>query len=211
MAGRVFITNNGTNTVSILNASTGALLKTVVGPHPATAAVDERTHRVFVVHGRGGSRGGYTDFPDFQQGGTTILDAKNGEVLQQIAVGGSPLDDTGTATPANIAVDERRNRVFVINQTRSDSHGHPLEEEGSISVLDGMSGRLLRTIKVGRHPIALAVDEQIDRLFVVNTNTNCSTTELLRRLPSGLRQLLGFPDPSLGCRGSVTIIDTSHV
>jgi YVTN family beta-propeller protein len=156
---RVFVTNNGADTDNVLDAHTGMLLHTIkVGPHPARVVVDERTARVFVVHGRGGSTKEPFSFPDFEQSGVTMLDARTGAVLRSLPVGGSPFDDVESATATNIVVDARRGRVFVINQALLDRNGLPVSANGSVSVLDARSGGVLRTIAVGSNPIALAVD-----------------------------------------------------
>jgi len=54
-------------------------------------------------------------------------------------------------------VDERTGHVFVVNMG-----------DGTVSVLDAVTGRLRGTIRVGAQPIALAVDGQRSRVFVVN-------------------------------------------
>jgi YVTN family beta-propeller protein len=181
--------NNSTNTVSMLDAATGAPLRTIpVGPHPAVAVVDDLTGRVFVVHGRAGTRGTYSTFNDYQQVGVTMLDARTGAVLRSLPVGGSTANDfVGQALGTNITVDARRGRVFVINQV---GVAQADQNHGTISVLDATSGRVLRTIGVGRHPISLTVDESTDRLFVVNTNLGCHPG---------------------ACHGSVTVIDTARL
>jgi outer membrane protein assembly factor BamB len=63
---------------------------------------------------RGGNR---FFFPNDSPGGTTMLDTRSGAVLWSVAVGGGPLDDVGYVDPVYVAVDQRRGRVFVINQT----------------------------------------------------------------------------------------------
>ncbi|HTD77687.1 MAG TPA: YncE family protein, partial [Chloroflexota bacterium] len=47
--GRVFVANTRSDSVSVLDAGSGALLRTVVvGAGPSAAAVDERIGKVFV-------------------------------------------------------------------------------------------------------------------------------------------------------------------
>jgi serine/threonine-protein kinase len=223
--GKVFIANNGAGAVSVLDAQSGALLRTVpVGPHPAKVVVDERTSRVFVLHGRGGNRKqfywsdpqGDAGFPDIRQGGTTMLDARTGAVLRTVPAGGSVVDDllTTATLPPNIAVDSRRSRVFVIDQATYDRSG--TATSSSISVLDSRSGQVLRSIAVGRNPMALAVDEATARLFVVNTNSGCvRPSNIGVYVPTFVRHVLPFlPAPSrtrCNMPGSVTVIDTSRL
>jgi YVTN family beta-propeller protein len=211
--GRAFVSNNGSNTVSIIDTHTGVVLGTrPVGWHPARVVVDERTGRVFIVHGRGSTTGCGGNLPNYQQAGVTVLDARTAAVLRSVPVGGSPFDDdVGYAPLINIALDTRRDRVFVINQPRRDRHGVPVEGNGSVSVLDARSGALLQTINVGRHPISLAVDERTARLFVVNTNMGCTPRNAFSWLPSPARRLLGLGPLDTACHGSVTVIDTTRV
>ena len=256
LTGRAFVMNNGGDTVTMLDARSGAVLRTIkVGANPARAAVDERTGRVFVVHGRGTpadpNTGSLSGFAAYTATGVTMLDARSGAVLGSVPVGGSPVDDVGYVDARNLAVDQRRGLVFVINQpaavvlsgsvltfvnlhTTGNAHiavgvgnasylGYQTAGgaansavAGSVSVLDARSGHLLRTLRVGRHPIALAVDEATARLFVVNTNSGCVPHPgFLDQVPSSVRHLLPFlpASPWLTCDmpGSVTVIDTSRL
>jgi YVTN family beta-propeller protein len=144
--------------------------------------------------------------------GVSVLDTRTGAVLRTLTVGG----DLGDGTPPHhvidqVAVDVRRNRVFVINRVGPGSSG-----EGSVSVLDARTGRVVQTIAVGRRPTELAVDEATARLFVVNSNAGClPTSSLGDRVLSAVRHVLPFlPAPSRPtCHmpGTVTVIDTSHL
>ncbi len=218
LTGRAFVTNNGDDTVTILDARSGTVLRAIkVGPNPARVVVDERTGRVFVVHGRGGPRyashSSLALFASINTSGTTMLDARSGAVLGSVAVGGSPVDDVGYVDAINVAVDQRRGRVFVINQTATAALNNAVH--GSVSVLDATTGRLLRTIPVGRHPISLAVDEATARLFVVNTNSGCVSADTWGWIPGSIRHWLPLisqpPKPKCGMPGSVTVIDTSRL
>jgi YVTN family beta-propeller protein len=209
--GHVFVTNSGADTVTMLDALTGSIVSTIkVGPNPGRVVVDERTGHVFVIHSRGKHRNSFTsDGP----GGTTMLDARSGAVLRSVAVGGGPLDDVGYVDAINVAVDQRRGRVFVIDQTSTATLDGGTD--GSVSVLDAGSGSLLNTLPVGRHPVALAVDETTARLFVVNTNSGCASRDAFGWIAGSVRQRLPFisqpPKPTCGMPGSVTVIDTSHL
>lgn len=217
--GRAFIPNAGANTVSVLDARSGAVLRTVpVAPHPAAAVVDERTARAFLLHGRvltqsttwSGLVPPSVLGPQAGPVGVTVLDARTGAVLRTLPVGG----DLGNGTPFHhvidqLAVDVRRNRVIVINRVGPGSTG-----DGSVSVLDARTGRVLQTIGVGRLPTELAVDEATARLFVVNSNAGCVRPRgLWQFVPSFARRLLPFLLPPLDCNvpGTVSVIDTSRL
>jgi YVTN family beta-propeller protein len=214
----VFVANNWDDTVTMLDARSGMVLRTItVGPNPARVVVDEHTARVFVVHGRADPGNNpnleLAPYVGISTTGTTILDARSGAVLGQLAVGGSPVDDVGLVNAQTAAVDERHGRVFVIDATSAATLNSSVR--GSVGVLDARSGRVLHTLTVGRHPIALAVDEATARLFVVNTNSGCIEADPWRWIPAPVRHLLPLisqpPRSMCGMQGTVTVVDTSRL
>ncbi len=149
--GRVFIANSGDGSISVLDARTGALMRTVpVGLYDDAMAVDTRAGRVLVT----------------SLGAVSVLDATTGSVLRTFSVGGSPYA---------IGVDARTSRAFV---TGTDggvwaaihhvAPGQPPEWAGYVAVLDTQHVTLLRTVRVGRDPRGIAVDEQAGHAFVAN-------------------------------------------
>jgi YVTN family beta-propeller protein len=60
-----------------------------------------------------------------------------------------------------VEVDPTRHRVFVANRG-----------SGTVSVLDLKTGTLLRSVAVGKSPIAVVMDRVGDRAFVVNHDSN---------------------------------------
>jgi DNA-binding beta-propeller fold protein YncE len=102
--GRLFVTNAGSGTVSVIGARAGTLVRTVrVARNPIPLAIDEGAQRVFVATGTVfGSPG---NFPP--HGTLSVLDACSGSVLRTYPVG---------TDPSAVAVDTRRGRVFVLNR-----------------------------------------------------------------------------------------------
>jgi YVTN family beta-propeller protein len=136
---RVFVANLGSNTVSMLDATSGAVLATVmVAPHPSALALATTAGRVFAVSDAVTPDGG---------GRVSVLDASSGCRLRTVALG------RGTHL---LAVHERTSRVFVTNAS-----------DASVSVLDARSGRVLRTIPLLFIPSGIAVDERTDRVFLL--------------------------------------------
>ncbi len=145
--GHAFVTSYSDNRVgshvAMLNATRGALLRTVALPlAPVALAVDPRDARVYVV----GTTGAASD------GAVSILDAGSGSVLRTITL--PPLTRC-------VAVDERDGRVYVV----SAGAGY-IGSRGVVSVLDATTGRRVRTVFVGGDPWALAVDGRTRHLVI---------------------------------------------
>jgi len=118
--------------VSVLDAASGRLLRTVaIGPPSGLVliAVDEHDGHLFLMNARTGA--------------ILIFDARTGRVVRTIVGGGFP----------NLVVSQRLGRVFV------STTGPPglrvttgRKGNGSVHLLDGRSGAIVRTWPVGRLP-----------------------------------------------------------
>ncbi len=122
-AKRVFVVNDGDFSVSMLDARTGTLLRTVlVGPFPVDLAVDEHTGHLFVLsQGNGG------------HGTVSMLDARSGAVLATTYVGGAPIA---------LAVDERSGHAFVTGT------GDGADGKTGVQPLDGIYAWLSRRLRL---------------------------------------------------------------
>src|ERR687887_75200 len=120
---------------------------TAVGRAPTALVVDARTQHVFVVN-----LGSNT---------VSMLNAARGTLVATIAVAPHPITLAVATTAGRVfAVSDRvtpdgAGRVFVTNAG-----------DDSVSVLDARSGRVLRTISVGQSPLAVAVVESLQHVFV---------------------------------------------
>jgi DNA-binding beta-propeller fold protein YncE len=147
MGARVFVAGysaNGRGCVSVLDARSGRILRTVVvyrdpsGAAPTAVVglvVDDQTDRAFVA--------GYLPGSGFR-GIVSMLDATSGRLLRTVRIG---------THPAALVVDRRAGRVFVASA-------------GGVGVLDARRGVLLRTLALSAPPAAMAVDERRRRLFI---------------------------------------------
>src|SRR5439155_21649044 len=72
-SGRVFVTTPRSNSVSVLDARSGRLLRSLSGKIPLQAAVDARSGHVFVAN--------------IHAGTLSLLDAASGRLLRTIKVG----------------------------------------------------------------------------------------------------------------------------
>lgn len=127
------------HTVSMLDATTGALLRTVtVGAFPSAMTVDAQTNHVFVsTQGSGLAHSGRV----------SMLDARSGTLLRTVFAG----DD-----PVALAVDAPTHRVFVVDASY----------DGFVTTLDATNGAIVRTVAAGVYPKAVVVDTRTRRVFV---------------------------------------------
>ena len=190
---RVFVFHGGK--VSVLDAASGRLLRTVaIGPPRGLgpAVVDEHDGRLFLVN--------------WLTGAILVLNAHTGRVVRTIVVGG---------VPTNLVVSQRLGRVFVSTTGPSGLRVTTGRDgNGSVHVLDGRSGTIVRTWPVGRFPGPMAVDERHRYLVVLNLNGSDLGPGPWAWIPTWLRRWLPFlaDVPATQTLAScVTVIDLSHV
>jgi DNA-binding beta-propeller fold protein YncE len=85
----------------------------------------------------------------------------------------SPLVATARVgrAPTTLAVDERQEHVFVVNYGllyTANTHPSPHAPPGSVSMLDAVTGRVLRTTMVGAYPGPIVVSARTGRAFVAS-------------------------------------------
>jgi len=151
-------------------APSPVLRTTSVGLGSFGLAVNERTGRVFVASNGTRGRGGGTG-----QGRLSVLDATTGRIVRTIPLGNVNYrvqPEINTLATTAMAVDERTNRVFVVaNIGQTDPNATPFSpppKPGRVDVLDGATGRVVRTVTVGVSPQGLAVDTPTRHVFVSN-------------------------------------------
>jgi len=169
--GRAFIGDQSSGRVDVLDTATGTLVRTVaVAPFPAGTQVDdltadERLGRVFVLSAPGlGS--------PLLRGYVSALDARSGRLLRTtpVALGGAL---------GWLAVDSRARRVFVLgfpDYLPVGTTPDPVRDAVRVSVLDALSGRLVRALALPLPPqplgsgafvgSPLGVDQPTGRVFV---------------------------------------------
>lgn len=136
------------------------------------------------------------------QGVVRILDGASGRLLGTVSVGG---------TPANMVIDQLSGQAFLacvgpLNQARQ-----PMGN-GTVSMLDGRSGAVIRTVAVGRSPFGVAIDPREQRVLVFNNGGQTAPVpDPWSWIPGRLRQVLPFiPRRGATTRtlpGSVTVLD----
>jgi YVTN family beta-propeller protein len=198
---RAFLANRDEGTVRVLDAADGHTLRTInVGLTPSSLAVDSRSGRAFVVgdNSAGGAvsvvdtvrlrllgtiaigrfarrvvvdeqtrRAFVTDSGhDGRTPTVSVLDARTGRLLRATAYGAPVANPSALPLDNGLALDEQTGRVFVADSPYN-----------TVSVLSAATGRLLRTISVGPHPRAMAVDSQARLVLLANEgNTDSNGT-----------------------------------
>ena len=137
-----------------------------------------------------------------------LFDSLNGRFLGAPAVG----------THLTAAALDRRGHVLVVSTDHIDTRGYPAGD-GDLRIVDLRGGQLLRTIRVGIAPVAVAADDHTSRAFVLNAYSNPDFTPLNPRLqraapPEWLsrfhRWLPFLPEPQTDAvQSSVAVFDTS--
>jgi YVTN family beta-propeller protein len=198
------------SSVSVLDTASGRVLRTVaVGHYPALVAVDVAGGRVLVVR-----RDPLATGPGIGEEGTDVLDARSGRLLATLPAGAVAPENIG-AQGSQVAVDERRGHVFILEQGVSE------RAAGRVLVLDDRKARVLRSVAVAAFPIALAVDAPADRLFVLHAYSDCPTpSSAWASVPASVRRWLPFvppaqapgqAQPACADHGSVSVFDLARL
>lgn len=161
-AARVFIANFGTSVLSVLDARTGTLLRTLSVPPRVGAlvqvGVDTRRERLLVLS-QTINRGSLT-----HRGHLLTFDAQSGRLIHD-----TPVDTDG----ATLFVDDVTGRTFISSIGLGGFARF-------VDVLDSWSGRLVRTIPLGRAGLTtLIIDIRTGRIFVFGYTAGRGTLTLL--------------------------------
>lgn len=154
--------------------------------HPFALAMDAATHRVFVLNSDDPAYlTGLNKYPNaIRLTSVSVLNAATGAVVHTVPLRGYVPIANGTAA---VAVDARSGRVVL-----ALSHALPNAAEsspGTVRMLDGTTGAVLRRVPVGSNLRALAVDARTRRVFVSGDRDvrvlDLATGALLRIVPGG--------------------------
>lgn len=173
-------TRTGFGSVSMLDAATGTVVRTVpVGQNPTSLGIDAPLNRVFVVNEGPLNHSGAS----LGAGSVSVLDAATGRLVQTIAAGHGPM---------KVAVDERNGHVFVSRQGRQDQFANP-RGPGSVLMLDAATGAVLRTTALRQPSLtqALAIDQRAGRVLcaggeVLDAQTGALLAAVVPRTPNGV-------------------------
>ncbi len=230
--------------IYVLDSHSGALLSTrALNTLPTGVSVDSGAGRAFVTtlgpvkHPAGG--GGLVPAG---AGGVSILDARRGAIVRTIAAGmgsfgvasdihsghvlvtnvGTLVPFAGNGSARSVGVPRSHHargnvpnmrRNFQLAVLDGDGSG-TFDGAGSVTILDGRTGRVLHTVASGVFPAQIVVDARRGRAFVVNNGGPVRAHDAWGWVPLWLRRALPFlPRASSATRqapSSITVLDTTR-
>lgn len=148
----VYVTNSGSNSVSVIDAATNSVVATVnVGTSPYGVAISPDGKHVYVANACGTS----ASCSGALQGTVSVIDAATNTVAATITVG---------QYPVGVAVSLDSGRVYVSNNGSS-----------TVSVIDAATDTVIATVPIAACPDGLTVSPDGRRVFVA---TGSSPTSL---------------------------------
>ena len=174
---RVYVTNYGSNTLSVIDGSTNNIISTInVGGAPQGVAVDLSTNRIYVTNGGSGT--------------VSVIDGSTDNVIATVNVGTSPIGvAVNTSTHFIYVTNFDSNNVYVINGSTSTvvavlnvgkwPQGVDVNPNTNliyvaigggdiVSVIDGSTNSIVTTVNVGNGPWGVAVNSNTNRVYVAN-------------------------------------------
>ncbi|MDR6551079.1 YncE family protein [Paenibacillus qinlingensis] len=162
---RIYTSNFFDGTVSVINGRTNRVISTIkVGERCDHIAVNTHTNFIYVS----------TISLNSKNADVVVINGHTNGVYRRIAFNGRP---------SQLLVNEWANRIYVTNTTTD-----------SLSVINGLTNKIVSTVKVGRNPVITPVlDRKTQQLYVANNLSRyCSVVDLrtmkVRRIQLGRLQ-----------------------
>jgi YVTN family beta-propeller protein len=182
---RIYVTNRGSNSVSVIDGSTDSILYNVsveqtpvgIAVNPAASwiyvanldsgsisVIDGITNNVYETIRIGGIPYGIAVNPltnriyvtDISSDSVHVIDGATNDYISDIKVG---------MKPVGVAVDARSNTVYVANHDSND-----------VSIVNGSTNQLIENIPLdGTKPVGVALNPITDRLYVSNIGSDTAS------------------------------------
>ncbi len=173
LTGRVYVANQGSNNVTVIDEATDSTATVSVGGYPSAIAVSPSTNKIYVANANSNN----VTVIDGASNATTAVAA--GRCPQALAINPATnkiyvanylgntvtvINGTNNSTstisvgsyPSAIAVNSANNKVYVANLNSN-----------TVTVIDGATGNTT-AVSVGRYPKAVAVNPLTNQIYVAN-------------------------------------------
>jgi YVTN family beta-propeller protein len=146
---KIYVVNNGPNTVTVIDGATNATRTVQVGTAPVAIAVNTVTNEVYVANS-GGS--------------VTIINEATGST-KTIKV---------DLNPQAIIVNPVTNKIYVA--ATNGKVFSTFNPNGNVVVIDGRTDTVTTTIPGGKNPFAIALNPVTNRIYVANDGNGSNAT-----------------------------------
>ena len=150
LAQNAYITNLGSNTVSVIDTKTNKVTATIpVGAGPLGVAVSPDGSKVYITNDN--------DNP----GTVAVIGTATNKVIATIPVGDAPF---------GVAVSPDGGKVYVVNEASNP---------GTVSVIGTATNKVIATIPVGPSPFGMAVTPDGSKVFVANEQSQPGSVSVI--------------------------------
>jgi YVTN family beta-propeller protein len=144
---RVYVLNNGAQTMSVINGKSNKVVATVPVADSGKIAVNPVTDRIYVLTGIGTVK---------------VISGQTDKIVASVTGLNSVPKD-------GIAVNSATNTIYVTNQYVLKNG---VVEDGTVSVISGRTNKAVATVPAGSVPEGIAADPRTNRVYVANAGSN---------------------------------------
>lgn len=146
----IYVISSLTHSVSVVDGETYVILKMVtVGNSPTGLDINPVTNTIYVANKDSNT--------------TTVIDGRSNNVVTNIPVGHSP---------SSVGVNPKTNEIFVTNRGfPADGVITTVTDSMSVSVINGDTNKVIKTMSVGSSPEGIAVDPIANIIYVANSGS----------------------------------------
>ena len=146
----IYVISSLTHSISVVDGATYVLLKMLtVGKSPTSIGINPVTNTIYVTNKDSNT--------------TTVVDGRSNHVITNIHVGHSPY---------SVDVNPKTNEIFVTNRGfPADGVITTVTDSMSVSVINGYTNEVIKTISVGNSPEGIAVNPITNTIYVANSGS----------------------------------------
>jgi YVTN family beta-propeller protein len=142
---KVYVANNNSNYVTVIDGATNSTTTVGAGGYPNAVAVNPVTNKIYVAIGS-------------DSGTVTVIDGATNST--------TTLTDPNAIGPTAVAVNPVTNKIYVANQGTG-----PTGQPSTVTVIDGATNTI-QSVSVGSDPISVAVNPVTNKIYVSNHYAN---------------------------------------